>query len=65
VKVAATLEYAPLLVSELQNFRLKQVSLKTDDVLAWREYPHDDLVLAMAVALWEAEHPVVVDVILL
>jgi hypothetical protein len=45
--VAQGLEFAGTLAEELQQFRLKTVSL-TDDVVEWRERPHDDLVFAVA-----------------
>jgi hypothetical protein len=38
-----------MIAKELQQFRPKTVPL-TDDVIEWRERPHDDLVLAVAVA---------------
>lgn len=41
-------------VVELQHFQLKAVPLKPD-ALEWRERPHDDLVLAVAIAAWQAE----------
>jgi hypothetical protein len=49
LKVAPGLEMAVALAEELQQFRLKTVPL-TDAVVEWRERPHDDLVLAVAVA---------------
>jgi hypothetical protein len=54
LKVAPALEYATTLAEELQQFRLKAVPL-TDDVVEWRERPHDDLVFAVAVAAWQGE----------
>jgi hypothetical protein len=56
LKVAEALEHAATLAEELQQFRMKTVPL-TDDVVEWRERPHDDLVLAVAVAAWRAEQP--------
>jgi hypothetical protein len=38
----------------VHQFRMKTVPL-TDDVIEWRERPHDDLVLAVAVAAWQGE----------
>jgi hypothetical protein len=52
--VARSLEHAATLAGELQHFQLKAVPLKPD-ALEWRERPHDDLVLAVAIAVWEAE----------
>lgn len=37
------------------NFRFKVGREKGDDTLDWREGPDDDLVLALAIAAWEAE----------
>jgi hypothetical protein len=37
------------------NFRVKMGRDKADDILDWREGPDDDLVLALAIAAWEAE----------
>ena len=54
LKVAAGLELAPTLVQELQSFKLKQPPLNTSDAEAWRERPHDDLVIATALACWWA-----------
>jgi hypothetical protein len=54
LKVAQGLGYAATLADELQQFRLKTIPL-TDDAVEWRERPHDDLVLAVAVAAWHAE----------
>jgi hypothetical protein len=54
LKVAPALEMAATLAEELQQFRLKAVPL-TEDVVEWRERPHDDLVLAVAVAAWQGE----------
>jgi hypothetical protein len=56
LKVASGLEFAGPLAEELRQFRLKTVPL-TDDVVEWRERPHDDLVFAVAVAAWQAERP--------
>ena len=54
LKLASTLSEAATLLRELQEFQVK-VTLPTDEAspAAWREGPHDDLVLA--VAAWEAE----------
>jgi hypothetical protein len=54
LKVAQGLEYAGTLAEALQQFRAKTVSL-TDDVVEWRDRPHDDLVPAVAVAAWQGE----------
>jgi hypothetical protein len=54
LKVAQTLEHARTLTEELHQFQLKAVPLKPDAV-EWRERPHDDLVLAVGIAAWQAE----------
>jgi hypothetical protein len=56
LKVASALPEAATLTQELQNFQMK-VSLDTghDSYGAWREGTHDDLVLALACALWCGE----------
>jgi hypothetical protein len=58
LKIAATLPEAATLVRELESFQVK-ISLETahDSYGAWREGAHDDLVLAVCLALWIAEHP--------
>jgi hypothetical protein len=43
------------LARELVNFRFKVTSKGPEDALNWREGPDDDLVLALAIAAWEAE----------
>lgn len=57
LKIAAELPDAPLLARELQNFQV-EISLETahDSYGAWREGSHDDLVLAVCLALWTAEN---------
>lgn len=55
LKIGAHLPHAATLTEELTNFRMK-VDLKTghDSYEAWRESVHDDLVLAVALAVWTA-----------
>jgi hypothetical protein len=57
LKVAESLALAPALANELLNFKVK-VDLRTahDSYESWRESVHDDLVLAVALACWYAEH---------
>ena len=57
LKIAAGLTEGPALVNELTNFKVK-VNLATghDSYEAWRESVHDDLVLAVAMAVWHGEH---------
>jgi hypothetical protein len=56
LKVARTLAEADTLMEELANFKLKAPPAGTDLVAEWREGPHDDLVLAVAIAAYEGEH---------
>jgi hypothetical protein len=57
LKIAESLPDAQTLIRELLNFKVK-ISLDTarDSYGAWREGEHDDLVLAVALALWIAEN---------
>jgi hypothetical protein len=55
LKIARTLPHASLLARELVNFRVRVVAKASEDALDWREGPDDDLVLALAIAAWEAE----------
>jgi hypothetical protein len=54
--VAPTLAEARTLVSELRAFRVTITATANDTYGAWRERDHDDLVLAVACAVWAAEH---------
>jgi hypothetical protein len=56
IRVAETLPEAPTLVKELEEFRAKvPAGGGGDELVDWRERPHDDLVLAAAIAAWYAE----------
>ena len=55
LKIARSLPHAALLARELVNFRFKVGGNGPEDALDWREGPDDDLVLALAIAAWEAE----------
>jgi hypothetical protein len=57
LRIAPELPYAETLCQELLNFKEKPVTVKEDEV-AWRERPHDDLVLAAAQAAWQGERAV-------
>ncbi|HZS03398.1 MAG TPA: hypothetical protein VFD58_00860 [Blastocatellia bacterium] len=63
LKIAAELPEAPLLVSELQNFQVKITTSANDTYGAWREGAHDDLVLAAALAVWDALNIVEITVV--
>jgi hypothetical protein len=54
LKIAEALELSGTLREELLAFKAKPLA-KPDDVDAWRERPHDDLVLAVAMSVWAAE----------
>jgi hypothetical protein len=67
LKIASSLREASTLTAELLAFKVS-ISLKGHDSYGndagpWRENPHDDLVLAVALAAWYGEHykPVVDD----
>jgi hypothetical protein len=56
--VPTVLPLAETLVAELDNFRVKKTPLGADTFGAggeWREGAHDDLVLAVALAVWAGE----------
>jgi len=55
IKVAPTLPEARTLIEELMNFRVKITEACNETFGAWREGTHDDLVLAVAIAVWEGE----------
>jgi hypothetical protein len=60
LKIASSLKEASTLTAELLAFKVS-ISLKRhdsygNDVGPWRENPHDDLVLAVALAAWYGEH---------
>jgi hypothetical protein len=57
LKVASGLKFGPILIKELETFKVK-IDPRTahDSYGAWREGEHDDLVLATAIALWCGEH---------
>jgi hypothetical protein len=56
LKVSPDLDMAAVLVSELKAFRTKITLSGHETFEAWRERDHDDLVLAVAMAVWLGEH---------
>jgi hypothetical protein len=52
--IASTLPHAPLLLKELQDFEVRLTPAGHDTYGAWRYGAHDDLVLAVALACWQA-----------
>jgi hypothetical protein len=57
LKIVPTLPDAQTLTRELQNFQVKITDNAHDTYGAWREGTHDDLVLAVALALWCGNRP--------
>jgi hypothetical protein len=56
LRVASALPEAATLTQELQNFQMKiALDMGHESYGAWREGTHDDLVLALACALWCGE----------
>jgi hypothetical protein len=58
LKIAESLDLAETLSRELQNFTVKITDAANDVYGAWREGTHDDLVLAVALAVWQANQPI-------
>ena len=58
LKVADALPEAATLVRELETFKAEVPTKLDDDLAAWRERAHDDLVLATALAAWEGDRHV-------
>lgn len=56
IKISKQLDDAALLATELQNFRVKITAAANETFEAWREGQHDDLVLAVAIAVWIGEN---------
>jgi hypothetical protein len=55
LRFAEGLPLTDTLVKELQTFRVTVTSDRNETFAAWRERDHDDLVLALALAVWHAE----------
>lgn len=55
LKVSPALPEAQTLVRELTIFKAKPRTAVEETLELWREGPHDDLVLAVALAAWEGE----------
>lgn len=56
LKIAPGLPDAEVLVRELQNFKVKITASANEVFEAWREGAHDDLVLAVGLAVWVGEN---------
>jgi hypothetical protein len=55
LQVASSLREAGTLVRELMRFRSQSTLSASAALEVWRERPHDDLVLAVAIAAWRGE----------
>jgi hypothetical protein len=55
LQIAQSLRDAPVLVRELENYRIKITQARNEIFEPWREGQHDDLVLAVALAAWGGE----------
>lgn len=55
LKIPSKLNSADVLVDELQQFQIRPQLHSDQPDLNWRERPHDDLVLAVALACWYSE----------
>lgn len=61
LKIARSLERAQMLAQELTQFQTKITTAANDIYGAWREGQHDDMVLALALALWYAPRRIAAD----
>jgi len=55
LQFADELELTDTLQKELETFRVKVTSDRNESYSAWREKDHDDIVLALALAVWYGE----------
>lgn len=55
LRIASALHHAGTLVDEMLDFRVRITASGHDQYGTWREGAHDDLVFAVAIALWHAE----------
>ena len=55
MKIASDIKYRAQLVHEMQSFTMKTTAKDSDTYEALMEKDHDDLVLALAMAIWYAE----------
>lgn len=55
IRISDQLPHAATLTRELQEMRRKVSAAGHDSYGVWRDGEHDDLVLALAIALWQAE----------
>jgi hypothetical protein len=52
LRIAADLKHAPTLLAELMAMQVKITAAGNEQLGAWREGTHDDLVFAVALAIW-------------
>lgn len=57
IRVPAALPLAAELAKELEAFRVKVTASRAEAFEAWRERDHDDMVVALALALYLAQRP--------
>jgi hypothetical protein len=57
LKYSPSLPFADILDRELLSFKVKVTDSAHATYGVWREGEHDDLVLAVALALWYGERP--------
>ena len=58
LKIVGVLPLAARLTKELEMFRVKVTADRNEIFESWRERDHDDLVMALALAVWYGEkHP--------
>ncbi|MBY0512553.1 MAG: collagen-like triple helix repeat-containing protein [Gemmataceae bacterium] len=55
LKIAPELQLAEVLAKEMETFRTKVTADRNETFAAWRERDHDDILLALALALWWGE----------
>lgn len=55
LRIDPSMKFAKTLVDELSNFKVKITEAANESFEAWRERDHDDLVLALAIAIWVSE----------
>lgn len=58
LEIAAGLDLAAVLAKEMETFRVRVTEDRNETFASWRERDHDDILLAMALAVWYGErHP--------
>lgn len=55
LRVAPELEHAETLAREMEAFRVKVTADRNETFASWRERDHDDILLALALAVWWGE----------